>query len=310
MAEDFCCLEEKRAAYMNNLERLSEKQGNAVDFNYGGGSFSKTISESQDFAENGFYEKAEEKLSELLVEGLASDWKSFIEKRIQILQKWKNSEKIEISDYREFYLNVGPEWFRLRAKPIVNLWKNNNFETKDKFSLISDLLDKYGDIDGKVLFLESVADLKGVEEKVTRRALLDAGRTMHKAKKIEQAKKYFEKVEQLYPKTHEYEMSVFYLGLILKEEGMCQEAIQKFKKILNPKLNSITSDKNEKIVVISHIYYSSLNISECYESLGDIKMAIKYLEIARYRFSVFGWGDTGLGYQHEVEKRIEKLREG
>jgi hypothetical protein len=91
-------------------------------------------------AEDGKYAEAAEVLSALMNGQIEADWKQMLQTRIGILKKWHASGRIELSDYRMFFLETGPQWFHNRTRPIAALWKKEIGPEAERYFLIAALL--------------------------------------------------------------------------------------------------------------------------------------------------------------------------
>jgi hypothetical protein len=111
--------------YMAQQEQIAAMEGPVPITSDYSDPFAQAVCKSEDFAEDGKYAEAAEVLSTLMNGQMAADWKQMLQTRIGILKKWHASGRIELSDYRTFYLETGPQWFHNRTGPIAALWGKN-----------------------------------------------------------------------------------------------------------------------------------------------------------------------------------------
>jgi hypothetical protein len=123
--------------YMTQVEKSAAKEGPIpITLNYSD-PFASAVCKSEDLAEDGKYAEAAEVLSALMNGQLESDWKQILQTRSGILKKWHASGRIELSDYRTFYLEAGPQWFHNRTRPIAALRKKGIGPEVDRYFMIA-----------------------------------------------------------------------------------------------------------------------------------------------------------------------------
>jgi len=147
---------------MAQVEQIAVKEGPFPITSDNSDSFSRAVCKSEDLAEDGKYAEATEILSALMNGQMADDWKQMLQTRIRILKKWHASGRIELSDYRTFFLETGPQWFHNRTRPIAALWKKNTGPEVERYFLIGALLGARHDSKGQVIVLSAIPDVDGV----------------------------------------------------------------------------------------------------------------------------------------------------
>jgi|SRR5580700_1177214 hypothetical protein len=126
--------------YMARVEQIAAEQGPVPITRDNSDPFAKAVCQSEDLAENGKYADAAEVLSALMNGQMEGDWRQMLQTRIGILKKWHASGRIELSDYRTFFLETGPQWFHNRTRPIAALWKKEIGPEVERYFLIAALL--------------------------------------------------------------------------------------------------------------------------------------------------------------------------
>jgi hypothetical protein len=125
---------------MARVEQIAAEQGPVPITRDNSDPFAKAVCQSEDLAENGKYADAAEVLSALMNGQMEGDWRQMLQTRIGILKKWHASGRIELSDYRTFFLETGPQWFHNRTRPIAALWKKEIGPEVERYFLIAALL--------------------------------------------------------------------------------------------------------------------------------------------------------------------------
>lgn len=210
--------------YMAQMEQIAAKEGPVSITTNNSDSFSSAVCQSEDLAEDGKYAEAAEILSALINGQVADDWKQMLQTRIHILKKWHKSGRIELSDYRTFFLETGPEWFHNRTRPIATLWKKKTGPEVERYFLIGALLGARHDSEGQVIVLSAIPDVDGVTNEAAANALLAAGNVLSGSRDLSGAETNWSKVMSRYVGTRAWPEAVFNLGILYKdrEEAICR----------------------------------------------------------------------------------------
>ena len=123
--------------YMTRVEKIAAKEGPVPITRDYSDPFARAVCNSEDLAEDGKYAEAAQVLSTLMNGQMEADWKQMLQTRIGILKKWHASGRIELSDYRTFFLETGPQWFHNRTRPIAALWKKGIGPEVDRYFMIA-----------------------------------------------------------------------------------------------------------------------------------------------------------------------------
>jgi hypothetical protein len=262
---------------MTQVEQIAAKEGPfPITLDYSD-PFARAVCKSEDLAEDGMYGEAAEVLSTLMNGQIEADWKQILQTRIGILKKWLASGHIELSDYRTFYLETGPQWFHNRIRPIAALWKKEIGPEVERYFLIAALLAARRDSEGQVIVLSAIPDLGGVTKEAAAGALLAAGNVLHKSGDFSGSQTNWSKVMMRYVGSSAWPEAVFNLGILCKEKKRYMEAIDFFHTLLESK-----SENTERYR--EYLHSSALELSRCYEALGDYTNARKWARDAQTRY--------------------------
>jgi hypothetical protein len=262
---------------MTQVEQIAAKEGPVPITRDNSDPFARAVCKSEDLAEDGKYAEAAEVLSTLMNGQMEADWKQMLQTRIGILKKWHASGRIELSDYRTFFLETGPQWFHNRTRPISALWKKEIGREVERYFLIAALLAARHDSEGQVIVLSAIPDLGGVTKEAAADALLAAGNVLHESGDFSGAQTNWSKVMVRYVGSPAWPEAVFNLGILCKEKKRYMEAIAFFNTLLESK-----SKHTERYREYSHS--SALELSQCYEALGNYTNALKWAREAQTRY--------------------------
>lgn len=263
--------------YMARVEQIAAKDGPVpITPNYLD-PFAQAICKSEDMAEDGKYAEAAQVLSSLMNGQMADDWKQMLQTRIGILKKWHASGHIELSDYRAFFLETGPQWFHNRTRPISALWKKEIGPEVKRYFLIAALLAARRDSEGQVLVLSAIPDLNGVSKDAAADALLAAGNVLRESGDFSGAETNWSKVTSRYVGSRAWPEAVFNLGILCKEKKRYMEAITFFNTLLESKSMDTARYRD-------YLHSSALELSQCYEALGDYANSLKWAREAQIKY--------------------------
>ena len=219
--------------YFAKLEQLTREEG---EIPLSGSKFAQEIKRSRNYAEQGKYKEAATVLSALLEEEMMPHWRESLTTRLEILKKWDETKTIELSDYRRFYLGLGPAWFQERIKPIVTLWKFNDVDEKQKYVILRELLRSRKDGVGERLILQAIASSKNSTNDEAANALFELGFLHYQLEEYDQAIAVWLQVRGQFPDSTAWGIAVFYLGILHKERGDFSQAIGNFSLLVDAKV--------------------------------------------------------------------------
>jgi len=225
--------------YFAELEQKALNQGEIPLQKYGRSEFSQNVTRSQNYAEKGMYGEAADVLDELLEDEMASDWREMLSTRRDILRRWAQTGTVSLPDYRLFYLGTGPAWFGHRIRPIVALWKMDDVDETEKYTLLRGLLRNAGEWEGEQLVLEAVAESGNSTTEEAANAVLDIGNRHYRIEEYEQAESAWLRVRDEYPATAAWARAVFNLGRLSKRNGDFDRAIGFFSSLLHAEVNDL-----------------------------------------------------------------------
>jgi hypothetical protein len=165
--------------YMAQVEQIAAKEGPVPITGDNSDPFAIAVCKSEGLAEDAKYAEAAEVLTALMNGQMEADWKQMLQTRIGILKKWHASGRIELSDYRIFFLETGPHWFHNRTRPIAALWKKEIGPQAQRYFLIAALLAARRDSEGQVIALSAMPGVSGVSKEAAADALLAVGNVLH-----------------------------------------------------------------------------------------------------------------------------------
>jgi len=285
--------------YFARLEERVLEESEIPLKEYGSDKFPQEITRSQNLAESGKYLEAAAVLSALLEVEMASDWRAMLTTRVEILKKWAESKKIELSDYRRFYLDTGPQWFRKRAKPIVALWKMNSVDETQKLALLRDLLRKRGDTEGEQLVLKTIATSRHATSDDAANALLEIGNQHYQSGDYGQAEAVWLKVREQFPTSAAWAKAVFNLGVLHKEKGEFPQAIHYFEQLLKADVNDLEPGGHIMEAYRNHRPRSQWEIGNCLFAQKKYREALEAYRLAETKYPFRSWcGTCQAGYRY------------
>jgi tetratricopeptide (TPR) repeat protein len=285
---------------MVQVEQIAAKEGPFPITSDNSDSFSIAVCKSEDLAENGKYAEAAEILSGLMNGQTASDWTQMLQTRIHILKKWHASGRIELSDYRTFFLETGPQWFHNRTRPIAALWQKEIGPEVERYFLIGALLAARHDSQGQVIVLSAIPDVDGVSKRAAADALLAIGNVLHSSGDLSGAETNWSKVMLRYAGSPAWLRAVFNLGILCEEKKRYAEATAFFNTLLESKSNDTEAYRE-------YSHSSALELSQCYEALNNYTIALKWAREAQTRYPC--QSSCGTGLQEEKQRNEQRIRE-
>jgi tetratricopeptide (TPR) repeat protein len=286
--------------YLARVEQIAAEQGSVPITRDNSDPFARAVCQSEDLAENGKYAEAAEVLSALMNGQIEADWKQMLQTRIGILKKWHASGRIELSDYRMFFLETGPQWFHNRTRPIAVLWKKEIGPEVERYFLIAALLAARHDSEGQVIVLSAIPDLSGVAKEAAADSLLAVGNVLHGSGDPTGAQTNWSKVMLRYVGSPAWPEAVFNLGILCKEKKQYIEAIALFNTLLE-------SRSKDSAAYRDYLHSSALELSQCYEALGNYTNALKWAREAQTRYP--SQSMCGTGAQEEKQHNEQRIGE-
>lgn len=265
------------------------------------------VRQSEDLAEDGKYSEAAQVLSVLMNGPMASDWKQMLQTRMDILKKWHASGRIELRDYRAFFLETGPDRFHNRTRPIAALWKMQIGTEVERYFLIAALLAAKRDSAGQVIVLSAIPDVHGVTKQAAADALLAAGNVLKGSGDFSGAETDWSRVMSQYAGSRAWTEAVFNLGILCKEKKRYAEAIAFFNALLESKPNDAEPGAYRTLAYRSYSHSSALELSQCYEALKNYTNALKWAREAQTKYP--DDPSCGTGLQEERQRNEQRIRE-
>jgi len=302
-------------AYTQRLEENVRSEGAIPLAEFENDKLAVAIARSENLAEDGKYAEAATLLRTMIAPNLEADWKAILETKVEILDRWARAGTVDLANYRLYYLENGPEWFHERTKPIFTLWKLDNLPKAERMLLMVDFLEKrYSaakpeDRKGQIILLQAIPYLPKVEPKVAALAILMAGNYLHTLGDRDGAEKSWKKVMQGPKGTPEWAKAVYNLGILCREKKQFTEAIAFFQSILDGKPDDKETGSNIMEPYRNYSHHSVMQMSQCYESLGDYKNALKYTEWGLSQYPYQTWCGNGADEAGAfIRKRIQSLQ--
>ena len=287
------------AQYMSDMEQLAHEQGEIALQKYGTGHFPEALARSLVFVEKGMYKEAAAVISALLHEEMARDWRTMLTTRLEILQKWADTNTIELQDYGRFYLDPGRAWFRDRAQPIVLLWELQGVDEADKYALLLQFLQKWQDRDGERLVLAAIAASKNSTSDAAAKALLAIGNRHHKVKEYDQAERAWLRVIEEFPASTSCAKAVFNLGLLHKHKGQFDRAIGYFSSLLNADVNDLEPGGHIMEAYRNYRPRSQWEIANCLFAQKKYRQALEAYRVTASKYPFQSWcGNAHAEYRY------------
>jgi tetratricopeptide (TPR) repeat protein len=115
-------------------------------------------------------------------------------------------------------------------------------------------------------------------------------------------------VAALYPASKQYGIAQYKVGYILKEQGKHTEAIAEFEKLLRSTVSARDLGGDIMDAYKNFRHSAALQISECYEALGQPRKAYDYALLARDKYPYLTWcGTCAQSSAKEMQERINRL---
>jgi TolA-binding protein len=292
---------------MAQVEQMAAKEGPIPITIDNSDPFSMAVRQSEDLAEDGKYEEAAQVLSVLMNGPMASDWKQMLQTRMDILKKWHASGRIELGDYRAFFLETGPDRFHNRSRPIATLWKKQIGPEVERYFLIAALLAAKRDSGGQVIVLSAIPDVHGVAKEAAADALFAVGDVLKSSGDLSGAETNWSKVKSQYVGSRAWPEAVFNLGILCKEKKRYTEAIALFNTLLESKPNDDEPAAHGMLAYRGYAHGSALELSQCYEALNNYTNALKWAREAQTKYPDDPTCGTGL--QEERQRNEQRIRE-
>ena len=285
--------------YMASMEQLAREQGEIQLQDDDRNKLPQAFNRSQRFAEKGMYKEAVTALSVLLEDEMGSGWRNNLTTRLEILQEWVETKRIELPDYRRFYIDTGPHWFRKRAQPIVALWKMNGVDETEKYALLLQLLKQMQDREGQRLVLEAIASSKNSSSDAAANAVLAMGNQHHRMKEYDQAESAWLRIIKEFPASAAYPKAVFNLGLLTKERGQFDRAIGYFSSLLNANVNDLEPGGHIREAYRNYRPRSQWEIGNCLLAQKKYRKALAAYRLTESKYPFQSWcGNAHAEYRY------------
>jgi tetratricopeptide (TPR) repeat protein len=127
----------------------------------------------------------------------------------------------------------------------------------------------------------------------------------------DEAIEHWTDVMKQYPYTSAWGVAIYNIGIIHKKHQRYQEAIDCFERLFPSHVDDFEPSANLMQPYQNYRHNACLQISSCYEGLGDYPTALHYAELAQNTYSLQSWCLTcrqASGFA--LQKRIDRLRQG
>jgi len=124
------------------------------------------------------------------------------------------------------------------------------------------------------------------------------------------ANSLWSRVHQRYPLTSSWGIATFNSGITHKEAGRYQEAIGAFGELLYGGVNDFEPSPNLMEAYRNYRHRACVQVSDCYEAIGDYDNALDYAYMARDKYPYESWCGTCLLESHgALQDRIRQLED-
>ncbi len=148
-----------------------------------------------------------------------------------------------------------------------------------------------------------------VEENADKK--LEQGIAAFEAGDPDEAIRRWEEVVARYPYTSAWGPAVFNTGLAHRKQGRYREAIASFERLPDSSVNDLEPTGELMEAYRNYRHQACLQISGCYEDLGDYPSALRYALLARDRYPYRSWcGTCQMGADAALAARIKRLERG
>jgi tetratricopeptide (TPR) repeat protein len=134
---------------------------------------------------------------------------------------------------------------------------------------------------------------------------------VYQAGRVEEGVAGWEQVIARYPGSSAWGVALFNTGLDLREQHRYPEAIARFETLLASRLDDAAGTGNLMRTSQNYHHNACLQLSHCYESLGDRAAALRYAILARDRYHFVTWcGTCQLDAERHLQLLIDRLEHG
>lgn len=277
--------------HMVQFAATAEAEPPIATIRQGSDDFAAEVNRSQNMVENARFADAADILEALLRRDMASDWREMLETRVRIVRKWAK-EPMTIEDFRKFFVETGPWWFNQCSRPIVMLWRDEHHPKSGKQLLLAELLGRVNDQNGQILALLAVPEIPDVGEQAAADALLGAGNALYRTGQHAEAETQWTRAVAYRGATTAEPKALFNLGVLEKEQGHYQKAIDHFTGVLNASPNDREPGAHIMEAYRNYSHRCALEISYCHTAMGAHKEAFRYAWLAKNRYPYLSWCGT------------------
>lgn len=229
-------------------------------------------------------------------------------KKLAILRKWAGGDAVSAEDFRAFYLEDAGYMFSEQVRPILTLYACKQIADRDKYPILAALFERRSDWRGQALALLLIANLAGSDKKAGCSALVGAGNAFYELKEPVRAEKAWTEASHCPQNLSSWPKAVYNLGILESERRNYQKAIGDFQLVLASHPNDKEPGGNLMEIYRNYSHSSALEISYCYEGMGDYNNALKYALLAKNRYPYYSWCGTCLASESlRLKQRITYL---
>jgi len=267
-----------------------------------------SICKAENLTEKGMFGEAASVLAHEAEKWASPCQQSLIEQRLAILKKWAREGQISLEDYSLFYLGNACDRSQARAGPIIALSESRRYANKAKYSLLAEMLERRGDLEGQALALRIAADWAPHDSEASSGLLLAAGNAFYESGDKARAIEVWQRIISEPHRTSEWPKAMYNLGLGEQKRGNFRQAMKYFDLLLESHPNDKEPGQNIMEVYRNYSHRSALQLSLCYEKIGDLNNALRYARLAKTSYPYHSWCGTCIYLDtREVDKRIAYL---
>lgn len=151
--------------------------------------------------------------------------------------------------------------------------------------------------------VDPCASQNSAEQTKTAEALLEAGNASFESGDLRQAEDAWMKARNCPRTVAAWPKAVFNLGVLKARQADYSQAIEYFKEVLQSHPNDKEPGGDLMQAYRNYSHRSAMQISACYEKMGDYRKALRYAWLAQRRYPYLSWCGTCLDETNSALKR-------
>ncbi len=294
--------------HLATLEADSEREQDICLCQQYSDPYAIAICKAENLTEKGKFKEAASVLAYEAQKWASPRQQTLIQQRLGILKKWAREGQVSLEDYSLFYVGNACDRSQVRAGPIIALSKSRRYENKAKYSLLAEMLERRGDMEGQALALQAAADMSSQGSEGSAGLMLAAGNAFYESGNTARAIEVWHKIISEPLRTPEWPKAVYNLGQGEQNRGNFRLAIRYFDLLLESHPNDKEPGQNIMEPYRNYSHRAALQLSLCNEKLGDFTNALRYARLAKTNYPYHSWCGTCIYLDaREVDKRIAYL---